>query len=30
MAKLVKLSEGKELLELTGIGPVVAVLCVAA
>lgn len=30
MTELVKLSEGKELLELTGIGPVVAAVCVAA
>lgn len=30
MTSLVKLTEGKELLELTGVGPVVAAVCVAA
>lgn len=30
LTELVKLSEGKELLDLTGIGPVVAAVCVAA
>lgn len=30
MSDLVKLSEGKELLELKGVGPVVAAVCVAA
>ncbi|GGL85691.1 hypothetical protein JOF39_002411 [Glutamicibacter protophormiae] len=30
MTSLVKLSEGKELFELKGVGPVVAAVCVAA